>query len=219
MKTPITGIWQALLPPFPPTTPLRKGRLVLGPAAHQLEQNKRPFVVAMPAWIHVTVTVAANRRAKPSAYAINTDNASPPMVPTGLGQSTTASGASRTNNAVNRSPIAPAETANARSQPRTVETGLPQSAAVRRDLPAAPAQRGLRLDGRRDHVGGVGPPRCQLHLKEHMRALAARAPGPARPEPAARPIRAEALPNHARPRPPPRTQTATAIGARHAPDQ
>ena len=119
---------------------------MLGPAAHQLEQNKRPFVVAIPACTHVTVTVAANRRASPSAYAINTDNAAPGAVPAGLGQNTTASGASRTNNPVNRSPIKAAEVPNARNQPRTVETGRPQptadrrdrSSATRRDLPVAP---------------------------------------------------------------------------------
>lgn len=125
-------MWQALLPPFPPTKAGRKGRLVLGPPAHQLEQNKRPFVVAIPACTHVTVTVAVNRRASPSAYAINTDNASPCAVPAGWGQSTTASGASRTNKLVNRSPIDAAEAANARNQPRTVETGLPQPAAILR---------------------------------------------------------------------------------------
>ncbi|MBB5640999.1 hypothetical protein [Cryobacterium roopkundense] len=78
------------------------------------------------------MTVATNRRASPRAYAINADNASPETVPAGLGQTTTASGASRTNNPVNRSPIAAAEAAKARNQPRTVETGLPQSAAILR---------------------------------------------------------------------------------------
>ncbi|TFB48260.1 hypothetical protein [Cryobacterium tagatosivorans] len=105
MNTPITGVWQALLPPFPAERFGRKGRFVLEPAAHQLRQKSRPFVVAMPACTHVTVTVAVNRRARPSAYAINADNAdnaSPVTVPAGVGQSTTASGASRTNKPVNR---------------------------------------------------------------------------------------------------------------------
>lgn len=132
VNTPITGVWQALLPPFPPTTAGDKGRLVLGPAAHQLEQKSRPLLAAMPTWTHLTVTVAANRRANPSAYAINTDNAAPWAVPAGLGQSTTASGASRTNSSVNQSLINAAESRNARNQPRTVETGRPQPAAILR---------------------------------------------------------------------------------------
>ncbi|MEO7024673.1 MAG: hypothetical protein ABI130_10655 [Leifsonia sp.] len=132
VTTPITEVWQALLPPFPPNTPSRKGRSVLGLAAHQLEQKSRPLLAATPACTHVTVTVAANRRASPAAYAINADNASPATVPAGFGQSTTASAASRTNNPVNQSLITAADTWNARNQPRTVETGRPQPAAILR---------------------------------------------------------------------------------------
>ena len=109
-----------------------KGQLVLGPAAHQLPQKSRPFVAAIPTGTHVTVTLATNRRPSPSAYAINADNASPGAVLAGLGQTDTASGASRTNSPVNRSPIAPADAPNARSQPRTVEAGRPHPAAILR---------------------------------------------------------------------------------------
>lgn len=216
VNTPTTGVWQALLPPFPPTTPGHKGRFVLGPAAHQLGQKSRPLLVAMPACTHVTVTVAPNRRANPSAYAINADNASPVTVPAGVGQSTTASGASRTSNPVNRSLIEAAEARNPRNQPRTVEIGAP---APRRDPPVPPSECGLRLDRRRDHVGAIGPPDRQPHLEQHMGCPAATTPRSTRLELPTCPIRAEALPNDTRPSRPPGTQPAPATGAGHTPGQ
>ena len=109
-----------------------KGQLVLGPAAHHLSQKSRLFVAAIPTGTHVTVMVPTNRRPSPTAFAINADDASPGAVPAGLGQTDTASGTSRTNNPVNRSPIAPAEAPNARSHPRTVEAGWPHLAAILR---------------------------------------------------------------------------------------
>lgn len=84
----------------------------------------------MPACIHVTVTVAANPQANPTAYAINTGNASLVTVPAGVGQGTMALGASRTSKLVNRSLILAAEARNARSQPRNVETVRPHPAAI-----------------------------------------------------------------------------------------
>ncbi len=93
-----------------------------------------------------------------------------------------------------------------------------RSSAARGDLPVAPPQHCLRLDRRRDHLSRIGPPHGQPHLEEHMRAQAYRAPRPARPKRADRPIRAGALPNHTCPGPPPRAQPATTIRARYGPD-
>ena len=102
-----------------------------------------------------------------------------------------------------------------RAQPATHRRDRPS--ALGRDPPVARPQRGLRLDGRRDHLGGVGSPRGQPHLQQHMRAPAAHAPRSARPKPPADPIRAEALPNDTRPGPPPRAQSTPAPRAGHPP--
>ena len=51
-----------------------------------------------------------------------------------------------------------------------------------------------------------------------MRALACRAPRPAWPKTTPHPIRAKAITDHARPRPPPRPQTAPTTWARNPPE-
>ncbi len=84
----------------------------------------------MPAWTHVTVPTPPNRRRSASAYAINADNAAEVALSVGLGQTTTASGASRITSAVNHWPIRDDDPANTRNQPRTVLAGRPSHAAI-----------------------------------------------------------------------------------------
>lgn len=84
----------------------------------------------MPACTHVTMPTPPNRRRSASAYASSADNAAAGMLPAGASQIDAASGASRTTSAMNRRAIRDAEPANARNQPRTVDTGRPSDTAI-----------------------------------------------------------------------------------------
>ena len=99
--------------------------------AHQEAEKNHGPTVASPALCHGTMTTP-NRDVSIREYAITTETAWPAAVVAVAGQSAAASDASRPTKEVVTWVIAVADVAKARNQPRTVETGRSNRAAITR---------------------------------------------------------------------------------------